>query len=196
MKIMNENFIVLLCLLILVVIGGLFLRQNLTENRDDNISSSERSRKDKRSLRYNQRLLQAPPRSSEVGLKRYRRGFRSYFYNYLDELAMGICASIPAEGPGLNYAVRRTCGEHELLTCKQICTDSRLIQQSPKEVQKLSWTCAESLHVYKRQPALADNYEEYTDSNKLGLAVYRHNSCSVGKCGPNYCCCRAFATAV
>ncbi len=109
---------------------------------------------------------------------------------------MGVCASIPAEGPGLNYAVRRTCGEHEVLTCKQICTDSKVIQQSPKEVQKLSWTCAESLHVYKRQPALADNYEEYTDSNKLGLAVYRHNSCSVGKCGPNYCCCRAFATAV
>lgn len=109
---------------------------------------------------------------------------------------MGICASIPTEGPGLNYAVRRTCGEHEQLTCKQICKDKALIEQSPKEVQKLTWTCAESLHVYKRQPALADNYEEYTDSNKLGLAVYRHNSCSVGKCGPNYCCCRAFATAV
>ena len=109
---------------------------------------------------------------------------------------MGICASIPAEGPGLNYAVRRTCGEHEEFTCKQICTDAKLIQQSPTEVQKLTWTCAESLHVYKRQPALADNYEEYTDSNKLGLAVYRHNSCGVGKCGPNYCCCRAYATAV
>ncbi|CAB4026499.1 Hypothetical predicted protein [Paramuricea clavata] len=36
-----------------------------------------------------------------------------YFYNYLDELAMDLCASIPAEGQGLNYAVRRTCGKHE-----------------------------------------------------------------------------------
>ena len=53
MKKMNENLIVLLCLLILVVIGGLFLRQSLTVKRDDNISS-ERSRKDKRSLGYNQ----------------------------------------------------------------------------------------------------------------------------------------------
>lgn len=133
--------------------------------------------------------------SSKIALKRHKRGFRAYFYNYLDELAMAICASIPVEGPGLNYAVRRTCGEEELRTCKDICTDPKLIQQSPKEVQQLTWKCAESLHVYKRQPALLDNYEEYTDSDKLGLAVYRHNSCTVGKCGPNYCCCRAFATA-
>ena len=63
-------------------------------------------------------FLRSIRHSSEQALKRYRRGFRSYFYNYLDELAMGICASIPAEGPGLNYAVRRTCSENELLTCK------------------------------------------------------------------------------
>merc|ERR1719354_1274496 len=44
-------------------------------------------------------------------LHRSRRGFRSYFYNYLDEIAMSVCASIPSEGPGLLYAVRRTCGE-------------------------------------------------------------------------------------
>lgn len=38
---------------------------------------------------------------------RVRRGFRSYFYNYLDEIAMATCAAIPSNGPGLIYAVRR-----------------------------------------------------------------------------------------
>jgi len=122
-------------------------------------------------------------------LHRSRRGFRSYFYNYLDEIAMSVCASIPSEGPGLLYAVRRTCGEKS--TCKDICTDQKLRHQGPKEVQSLQWACSESLHVYKRQPSLADNYEDYTDSHKLGLAIYRHYSCTIGGCGPNYCCCRA-----
>jgi hypothetical protein len=53
MRKMNDNFIVLLCLLILVVVGGLFVRQSLNENTDDKISN-ERSQKDKRSLGYNQ----------------------------------------------------------------------------------------------------------------------------------------------
>merc|ERR550534_1509880 len=56
-------------------------------------------------------------------LHRSRRGFRSYFYNYLDEIAMSVCASIPSEGPGLLYAVRRTCGEKS--TCKDICNDQK-----------------------------------------------------------------------
>lgn len=85
----------------------------------------------------------------------------------------------------------RTCGEKD--DCKHICTDPKLRQQGPKEVQDLTWDCMESIHVYKRQPALADNYDEYTDSHKLGLAVFRHHSCCVSKCGPNYCCCRAVA---
>jgi len=136
----------------------------------------------------------SPASSSEESdiistLKRSRRGFRSYFYNYLDEIAMSVCASIPSEGPGLLYAVRRTCGEKS--TCKDICTDQKLRHQGPKEVQSLQWACSESLHVYKRQPTLADNYEDYTDSHKLGLAIYRHYSCTIGGCGPNYCCCRA-----
>jgi len=135
----------------------------------------------------------SPQRAEEsdgrTTLKRNRRGFRSYFYNYLDEIAMSVCASIPSEGPGLLYAVRRTCGEKS--TCKDICTDQKLRHQGPKEVQSLQWACSESLHVYKRQPSLADNYEDYTDSHKLGLAIYRHYSCTIGGCGPNYCCCRA-----
>lgn len=125
----------------------------------------------------------------DTTLKRSRRGYRSYYYNYLDEIAMSICAALPSEGPGLIYAVRRTCGEKP--TCKDICTDHALRKQGPKEVQSLVWACSESLHVYKRQPSLADNYEEYTDSHKLGLAIYRHFSCTIGGCGPNYCCCRA-----
>ena len=61
---------------------------------------------------------------------RFRRGFRSYFYNYLDEIAMSICASIPSEGPGLLYAVRRTCGEKS--TCKDICMDPKLRKQGKR----------------------------------------------------------------
>lgn len=60
-------------------------------------------------------------------LKRSRRGYRAYFYNYLDEIAMSICAALPSEGPGLIYAVRRTCGEKP--TCKDICTDHALRKQ-------------------------------------------------------------------
>lgn len=60
-------------------------------------------------------------------LKRSRRGYRAYYYNYLDEIAMSICAALPSEGPGLIYAVRRTCGEKP--TCKDICTDHQLRKQ-------------------------------------------------------------------
>ncbi|XP_048586089.1 uncharacterized protein LOC116611361 isoform X1 [Nematostella vectensis] len=130
-------------------------------------------------------------RGEKAMLERHRRGFRSYFYNYLDEIAMSICSAIPADGPGLIYAVRRTCGDKD--DCRKICTDPKLREQGPKEVQQLTWNCTESLHVYKRQPSLADNYDNYTDSRKLGLAVFRHHSCTVVGCGPNYCCCRAVA---
>ena len=65
--------------------------------------------------------------SGEESLKRSRRGYRAYFYNYLDEIAMSICAALPSEGPGLIYAVRRTCGEKP--TCKDICTDHALRKQ-------------------------------------------------------------------
>ena len=85
----------------------------------------------------------------------------------------------------------RTCGEKP--DCKHICTEESLHQQAPSEIRNLTWDCIESLHVYKRQPALADNYDEDTDPHKLGLAVFRHYSCTVSGCGPNYCCCRAVA---
>ena len=61
----------------------------------------------------------------------HRRGFRSYFNNYLDEMAMAICASIPSDGPSLVYAVRRTCGEKA--TCRDSCTDAKLREQGPSE---------------------------------------------------------------
>ena len=59
------------------------------------------------------------------------------------------------------------------------------------EWQSKQWNCTESLHVYKRSPTLGDNYENYADSHKLGLSIYRYNSCTVGGAGPNYCCCSA-----
>ena len=53
MRKMSENYLVLLCLSIMLIIGGLFLRQSLNENKDE-ISSSESSQKEKRSLEDNQ----------------------------------------------------------------------------------------------------------------------------------------------
>ena len=37
---------------------------------------------------------------------RVRRSFRSYFYNFLGEIAMATCAALPSSAPGLIYAVR------------------------------------------------------------------------------------------
>ena len=51
------------------------------------------------------------------------RGFRSFYRNYLDEMAMSVCASIPTDGPGYIYAVRRKCGES--YNCQTICDGSR-----------------------------------------------------------------------
>ena len=48
MRKMNENFIVLLCLLMMLVVGGLFLRQNFLN--EGGSKRNEKSQKDKRSL--------------------------------------------------------------------------------------------------------------------------------------------------
>ncbi len=55
---------------------------------------------------------------------------------------MSICASIPSEGPGLLYAVRRTCGEKA--TCQEICTDAKLRKQGMNKSLILSF-----LHFYE-----------------------------------------------
>ena len=47
---MNENFIVLLCLLMMLVVGGLFLRQNFLDGNGEERSSEENYKKDKRSI--------------------------------------------------------------------------------------------------------------------------------------------------
>lgn len=50
MRKMNENWIILGSLLIMVSVGGLFLHGNLKERLEDKTDSTERSKKDKRSL--------------------------------------------------------------------------------------------------------------------------------------------------
>ena len=47
---MNENFIVLLCLLMMLFVGGLFLRQNFLDGNGEERSSEENYKKDKRSI--------------------------------------------------------------------------------------------------------------------------------------------------
>jgi len=118
-----------------------------------------------------------------------KRGFRSYFYNYLDEMAMSICAGVPSRSGGYILAIRRTCSGS--LTCKKLCTASFLFTHNKQDwIKSKKWTCLESLHVYKSRPVLSDNFVGYTDSYKLGLQVYRYHTCGQSGCGPNYCCCQ------
>jgi len=125
-------------------------------------------------------------RNEEAAHARVKRAYQSYYYNYLDEMAMSICAAIQ-QYVGQIYAVRRTPGEAS--TCKDICTNDELRDQAANEWKSKQWGCSESLHVYKGSKVLAENHDSDTDSHKLGLAVYRYQSCTLAGAGPNYCCC-------
>lgn len=52
-----------------------------------------------------------------------------------------------------------------------------------------TWTCFDSLHVYKNQEQLRDNYDKDVDTGKIGLHNFRYGACDAKGCGPNYCCC-------
>lgn len=47
---MNENLIILVTLLVMIAVGGLFIRQNYIEHLEERSPSIELSQKDKRSL--------------------------------------------------------------------------------------------------------------------------------------------------
>ena len=53
----------------------------------------------------------------------------------------------------------------------------------------LNSVCVDSLHVYKQHTSLAENKDQETDINKVGITIYRYKSCHDRGCGPNYCCC-------
>jgi hypothetical protein len=106
-------------------------------------------------------------------------------------MAQATCTAMNTRG-GYTFAVRRTCSSSSK-TCADICKDAKLRAQNPPnrtdKTNPKGWSCFNSLHIYKSQPILSDNRLAYTDSEKLGLATVRYNSCR-GGCSPNYCCCR------
>ena len=65
-------------------------------------------------------------RNEEAAHARVKRAYQAYYYNYLDEMAMSICAAVQ-QYAGQIYAVRRTPGEAS--TCKDICTNDELRNQ-------------------------------------------------------------------
>ena len=120
--------------------------------------------------------------------QRTKRGFKSYFENYLDEMANSACVAMGTKG-GLYFAVRRECKAGP--SCYSICTSNTIRKQGQiwDKNKLLDTECVESLHVYKQRPSLADNKDQDTDVNKVGLAIYRYKTCHTTGCGPNYCCC-------
>ncbi len=65
--------------------------------------------------------------STEVH-ERKRRSFRSYYYNYYDEMAMSICASVPGAARHV-FPVRRACTSASKTTCAMVCKDPNLRKQ-------------------------------------------------------------------
>ncbi|KXJ23214.1 uncharacterized protein LOC110251028 isoform X2 [Exaiptasia diaphana] len=126
--------------------------------------------------------------NAEDGHDFAKRGFGSYFSNsYFDEIAAATCAALPLSRAGHVFPVRRRCSSSSKETCDQICQSSGVLKQT-------SWNnnpskCIESLHVYRNRPDLLPNLKSDTDVGKVGLLVFRYQSCIATSCGPNYCCC-------
>ncbi|XP_046859485.1 uncharacterized protein LOC124452900 [Xenia sp. Carnegie-2017] len=124
---------------------------------------------------------------TDAAVVRNKRSFKSYFENYLDEMATSACAGM-AKKTGVYMGVRRACTSGA--TCKRICQSLKLLGRLPGGTRNSD--CVESFHVYERQPSLADSKLSDTDVNKIGQAIYRYKSCYANGCGPNYCCCRGY----
>lgn len=59
--------------------------------------------------------------------ERKKRSFKSYFENYLDEMATSACVAMGSKG-GLYFAVRRKCGT--FASCKEICKSTTIRRQA------------------------------------------------------------------
>ncbi|CAH1790108.1 unnamed protein product [Owenia fusiformis] len=110
----------------------------------------------------------------------------SDYSNYYDEIAQATCTAMNSAG-GWTFAVRRYCHSTDQRTCDIICRDPNLKKQD-SQVAERNMACLNSLHVYQNRPRFAHG----AGFEKLGLKIYRYNSCSRASCGPNYCCCRSW----
>ncbi|XP_013403606.1 uncharacterized protein LOC106168895 [Lingula anatina] len=107
-------------------------------------------------------------------------------YNYRDELAQSTCTAMSGRR-GWVYAVRRTC-DGDGPTCAQICR-RRALSAQDSQVSSRGLECFNALHVYGGRPQLSEDTRK--DIAKLGLKIFRYNSCDGKGCGPNFCCCRS-----
>lgn len=130
------------------------------------------------------RTALADSSTGEIGLHTYRYDSCSGTYcgpnfcccsekpspaiTFKDELAQSTCTALLPEKANHVYAVRRKCPQKA--ACNTICSH-------------LGKTCFNSLHVYD---AASIGYDE---TDKVGLHMYRYNSCTSAGCGPNFCCC-------
>ncbi|KAL4230953.1 hypothetical protein ACF0H5_011326 [Mactra antiquata] len=91
-------------------------------------------------------------------------------YDFADQIAVSTCTSLP-EAVGYIYAVRRQCSNLSV-SCEETC-------------KSLQLKCFNSIHVHR-----GSTTQKQDDVGKLGLYLYRYNSCAGSYCGPNFCCCR------
>ena len=124
-------------------------------------------------------------------------------YSYKDLVAQSYCAT--KDGMGVlsgsaehTSAVRRDCEVDPNTTCNDICginsTFAAEIDARFPEVN--NFFCKGALWFMLDHPILASNPGPgQTDAGKLSMVTISYNKfhCFDTGCGPNYCCCYAFA---
>ncbi|WAR29961.1 hypothetical protein MAR_003529 [Mya arenaria] len=116
-------------------------------------------------------------------------------YSYLDVMAQSYCA---ARVPGAEwvFALRRNCTMAP--DCNTMCNNAKTSILSAISNQRTSTACFDAFNVIKDHPILSPNSgNDQPDSGQVNLGSYSYGTsgCTwpANKCGPNYCCCKAFS---
>ena len=91
-------------------------------------------------------------------------------------LAQATCTALNSQS-GWTFAVARQCSQFAV-PCERVCANLSDGQRTGGTAGPLK--SFNSLHIYSNEP--------FSNTNQLGLKVYKYNH-SGGGCGPNYCCC-------
>merc|ERR1719333_559148 len=108
--------------------------------------------------------------------------------NDLDQMAVSACTGISSV-KGTNVAVRRQCNNNAA-ECSTMCKNAPGFNNGAAN----SFSCFDSVHVYKNRPDLGARPGGTTETTapggvgQYGPVIHRYGGC-VGGCGPNYCCC-------
>ena len=71
-------------------------------------------------------------------------------------------------------------------TCAEVCASKYLHVQDSQTAQSAEWRCIGGIHIYFGRPATGDGK---TPTLGLKTVFYGYEKC-VGRCGPDYCCCK------